>query len=454
MTRLHFLYAILVSVVLLPWISISPSAPGIRPEWLLLLVSLLAFHRILAKAIDSAVVFWSVAVGISSAISIAYGVAFLGVAVDLSDLFELLKPVLYLLLYVFVASTCLSVHQLRRFLCVALLTLSVAGVLSIVQYFAPEVVSPILTMYTDAERVSLYAQLRATGTMGNANALGMLFVFGYALALFTHRHRLFGTVPASAVLLIMLLGLLASGSRTAFVCMFVVTLCYLLSEVKLRLKSVLAVGIISVALFKVCSSNLEILRGPIERYATLMNMARDTAWKSRVYGAVETLAEIKQSVFVGHGPDKIGFIMGSNVDNEYVLTLYRYGVVGLLVLGGFFYSLWRQSQVRNPSSLPLVRSYAHFATAVLLASLVFAYTAGMYQVFRLMMLLIIFLTVAGQARLDGAEERIVPETVGVPNVVSLNEIPLKKYYLGPLYPHFRPRKRGSFGCFRGFFSRI
>jgi hypothetical protein len=39
-------------------------------------------------------------------------------------------------------------------------------------------------------------------------------------------------------------------------------------------------------------------------------------------------------------------------------------------------------------------------------------------------------------------------------VTPTHLIPLKKYHLGPLYPHFRPRKRGSFGCFRGFFSGI
>ncbi len=104
MTRLHLLYAILVSVVLLPWIKIGSGVPAIRPEWLLLLASLLVFHRIRARAIDSMVVFWSGAVGISFAVSMAYGVAFLNVAMDMTDLFELLKPLLYFLLYLFVAS--------------------------------------------------------------------------------------------------------------------------------------------------------------------------------------------------------------------------------------------------------------------------------------------------------------------------------------------------------------
>jgi len=416
MTRLHFLYAIFASVVLLPWITVSPSAPEIRPEWLLLIVSLLVFHRIKAQAIDSVVVFWSAAVGISFAISLVYGAALLKVVVDLSDLFELLKPILYLLLYVFVASTCLSMLQLRRFLHFALLVLSGVGVLSIVQFFSPEVVSPILTLYTDTERISQYVQSRATGTMGNANTLGMLFVFGYALSLFTYRHRLFDTLTASAIVLIMLLGLLASGSRTAFVCLLLVTLCYLLWEAKLRLKSVLVVGMIAVALFKVGDSNLDLVRGSIQRYATLMNVARDAGWKGRVHGAMETLSEIKQAALLGHGPDKMGFETGTNIDNEYILILYRYGAIGLLVLGGFFYSLWRQSQIQQETSVPLVRSYAHFATAVLLASLVFAYTAGMYQVFRLMMLLIIFLTVGAYARVDSSdwEDRILFETAAAP----------------------------------------
>ena len=34
------------------------------------------------------------------------------------------------------------------------------------------------------------------------------------------------------------------------------------------------------------------------------------------------------------------------------------------------------------------------------------------------------------------------------------KIPLKKYHLGPLYPHSWPRKCESFGRFRGFFSGI
>ena len=418
LTAWHFLCAILVSVILLPWIRVSSAAPEIRPEWLLLVIALLTFHTVRRRAVSLSVVAWSAALIVGFLISTVYGAVVFNVDVGPRDLYECFKPLLYLLLYIFVASRSLSVNELRQFLRLALVVLSAVGVLSIIQYFAPETIRPILVIYTDPERISQYVRLRATGTMGNANDLGILFVFGFALALFTRRYRLFGPTTASGVLVIMLCGIVAAGSRTAFVCMLLVTLYYFYSEVKLSLKTVIIVVAASIALFKVCSLNLEILRKPIERYATLGNMSKDNAWMTRVYTATKTLSDIRQSVLVGHGPDKIGFIWGANVDNEYILVLYRYGIVGVFLLTGYFYALWRQSQTQKWSSVPILRSYSHFATAILLAGLLFAYTAGIYQIFRLMTLLILFLTIAAQTRLDSvdAKGRIPSETAVGPKV--------------------------------------
>jgi len=401
MRRIHILYFLLFSLILLPWIKIGSASPEIRPEWVLLIIGLLVFH-VGKKTIKSSVAYWSIALAISFFVSTIYGMTFLNVSVDARDFFELLKPILYFLLYIFVASTSLSLIELKRFLKIAILIFSVAGAISVIQYFAPETIRPILSLFTDSERIIIYAQARATGTMGNANDLGMLNMLGFALTLYTIKHKLFGSGTSSVVMIIMALGVLASGSRTAFVCLLLVVIYFFYSEFNLSLKRVVALAVVFVTIYTVINLNLDVFQQSTKRYASINNLEEDVAWMSRLNGAIETLSLISRSIFFGYGPNKKEFL-GSNIDNEYILILYRYGIIGIIVSGGYFFALWRQSQHTIRQSVPFLKSYSHFSTAILLASMAFAYTAGIYMSFRLMMLLVLFCTIVINIRYDNSD---------------------------------------------------
>jgi hypothetical protein len=390
---LWFLYFLAFCIIYLPWIDPGGGFPSLRIEWLVVLVAAILFPGRI-KAAKTTYLLYGL-VGLSMIVSIFWGYLAMNSAVSGQDLSELLKPVLYLLIYVVVVSIGISGKELPELQRVILIMLTIAAIIAIIQYFAPEIIQPILTLYTDTERLSAYKNSRATGTMGNANDLGMLFVLGSALAFFVHRQKLFGLFTGFLILALQILGVFASGSRTGAIALGVVLLYFLYIEIaKYRnFKSLVLLALFAVVALSIVGRFSDLLYQSIERYSSTSDFTEVRSLALRIVATLETFQLIRLSPVLGWGPNKNGFVIGNNVDNEYILLLYRYGIAGLLTVVGVFYHMWKRTRISKKAGNVVINSYSYFLTSMVLASGIFAYTAGIFSQFRLMTLIIIFLAV-------------------------------------------------------------
>lgn len=400
MIRLTYIKLIVISIILFPWITLTEGLPELRPEWFIMLVGLMVLP-LSRRPMNSRVAFWSVLVFVSFQLSIIYGALFLDIIISISDFTELLKPALYFLFFSFVATATYTLSEYLEILQVALICFGVAAAISVIQFFSPELIAPLLSLWISEERIGLYVLYRATGTMGNANDLGFLMNLGFALTLFTLRYRI---LPLSYLRLLLVLnfsGVFASGSRTAMVCLIAIIGTYVLLEIKKNGKSLVVVTglIVSVVwLFQSHAGDFVITTGILERVSSLGDIESDAGWQPRVEAALNTLPLIQQSLIFGHGPAKQAFSVGSDIDNEYILILYRYGVLGMLATGGLGLVLALQQKPAVYKAAPILASMRNFSWATLVAGTIFAYTAGLFISFRLFGLLIVLWTISAYVR--------------------------------------------------------
>lgn len=410
MTRLHLLGAIIVSIILMPWIPMPKGLPQLRPEWFVLLTGIALLpvsKRILTTRVSAS----AGVLVLAYLLSMIYGAFVMDIILDPRDFTVLMQPVLYFMIYAFVASTEYIERDHRTILRISLVSLGIAATIALIQFFDPTVIAPLLRLWTDDERISRYALLRATGTMGNANDLGFLMVIGFALALFTSRHRIVPIRISQLITLMTFMGVFASGSRTGMVCLLSVLVVYLLLEIKKSIKSVLLTATILVGIFWIFQAylqNMDWASGVVDRVMSLSSPDQDQAWLLRVFAAVDTLPMIAESWMFGHGPAKAVFTLGSNVDNEYILLLYRHGIIGTISSLWFVWVLAQQKAVSIVGSPSLHTSLRHFILASLISGGLFAYSAGLFMSFRLFGLFVVLWTISACVRIENGP-KIAPQ---------------------------------------------
>jgi hypothetical protein len=402
MKRRNFLTGMIVSIVLFPWIPISSDLPELRPEWFIMLAGLLLFP-VKERVIYSRVSAMACLVILTYLLSIVYGSIVMKTPFIYRDITPLLQPMLYLLIYIFIASGEYAEDGYRRILAFALKVLGLAAVLAIIQFFEPDLIAPILKLWASEDRIAEYKLSRATGSMGNPNDLGFLMAIGFALTLFTFPHRILPFRYSLPILLVTFLGVFASGSRTAMVCLLAILIVYYILELKKNLKQIILMTLViitTIYIFNTYFTALDLFEGLISRINSFQNLGEDKAWQSRVFSTVDTLDLISESWLIGHGPAKLSFAVGENIDNEYILLLYRFGIIGTIVTAGFIYVLAKQQFKSSTSPLTLLVSIKNFIWASLFAGALFAYTAGLFMSFRLFTLLIILWTISACVRIE------------------------------------------------------
>lgn len=412
--RLHVLRAIAFSVIFLPFLPTAGGLPLLRPEWFIVAAAAAAFPR--AGTIDRVTVWFLILAGMII-LSIFYGMAFHGTTVAARDGFELLKPVLYLMFYSFIRRIDLPVPELRRMVRAILCMLGVVALIAVVQYLDPgQTLKPFLSLYTDADRVDIYTGLRATATMSNPNDLGMLLVFGYSLCLFSMNQGILRPKAEMALLGLLAFGVFTSGSRTSMGAALAVTAYFLAKNLgfSLRKLRVIAAILVIFAIGTALVMRSEVFAKSVQRVLVFSdNEAAQVSWLLRVGAVIQTLELIGESPVLGWGPNKLGFELGDNVDNEYILILYRYGGAGLAVFAATLIALWRKARWPRIGGEPFLENYGNFLTGCLIGCAIFAYAAGVFHTFRLMTLLILFMSMGVAAR-----NRAFPVRAAVPGYLE------------------------------------
>lgn len=396
--RLHIVYVLFFSVFFLPFVELSPNIPSIRPEWCILAAAIAVFS---IERLPAKVFYWFLALAGTIVFSIIYGSATQGVSVNMADTFELLKPLLYFLFFTFARSVNITEAELHRFLRVMNWMFVVVGMLAILQYFGGgPVLNALLSIYAPAERIEIYVGSRATATMANPNDLGMLLTIGFALSVFTLRlsfpYRINNLFP-----FVLLLGVVASGSRTAMIASLLVAVIFFYRQKKmgrLSLKNTFYLLAALAVIAGVVVINAAMFSNTAYRLFLSSDDSANSSWIARFTNTVSTLKLIQQSPIFGWGVNKQGFEWGDNVDNEYILLLYRYGLVGLIVVIGSFAIMWKKSRLVYYQNGTLEKSYTYFLTAALIAAALFAYAAGIFHAFRLCTLIVLLIGVGASVQ--------------------------------------------------------
>ncbi len=393
MTRAHLLSAIIVSTILLPWIAIAPNFPELRPEWFLLLAGL-ALLRVRHLAVSNTVVLLGVVVTLTYLLSIVVAMTSLGSSVVLRDFTELFKPVLYSLLFIFIASGSYRWDEFSKVMQISIAALVVASIITIIQFFAPDSIARLLLLYRpDPDGLESYRTYRSWGTMGNPNDMGFVAVLTFGVVLFSMKYRLFPGFINWTFLAIGFIAVFLTGSRTAMLVMAAILGYFLFFEMKKSFKSIFIVGVLFICTIWMFNSFLvshELLSKMATRILSLGDIGGgQNAWVARVNAAKHAMGLVMQNPIVGHGPSKSQFLSMSNVDNEYVLLLFRFGLLGMFATVVF---IWVMATRITKTASPIHRTMKNLSFALLGASALFAYTAGTYGQFRIMFLLIVFWT--------------------------------------------------------------
>lgn len=397
---------LLVASILLPPIRLPKGIPSIRVELIIILVAwalLLLGHFAIGRPIkfhQDLVYKWFILFGLAILLSIVYSTILKGYSIIARDFWEFGKLLEYFLIFALVANLDISPNEMKHYYKIALVVFLCSAFLGIAQYLnlgnINETISPY---YAPTQMRGLLFNKRITGTTGNPNEFGALMVFASSLAfsgIFFFKKktmRLFSWICFAVFVLSIVLTL----SRSAIIAL-IIAICFItllkypfISGTKRgikRLAIVIPIMIIILLIIINIAPDKFFLR-----FNQLENISRDTSWQARIVNWKVNYALWELSPLFGWGPGKM--TMTTIVDNEWLLLLRRYGLVGVIIFISWFVSFYHGlSRICRSSSSAEVRALAVALQATFLAYAVYMIPAAVYHLLQLMPILLIFLGLA------------------------------------------------------------
>ena len=129
------------------------------------------------------------------------------------------------------------------------------------------------------------------------------------------------------------------------------------------------------------------------RAGSALDLATDTSWQARLAHWESQLDIWKQSPVLGWGPGKE--TMPTIVDNEWLLLLRRYGVLGILVFVLWFTGIYRTlAKIIHEAKNNYTEAFCVGLQATLIAYAIYMIPAAVYHNLQLMPILLILLGLA------------------------------------------------------------
>jgi len=401
---------LLVASILFPPIRLPGGIPSIRAELIIILVAwalLLLGHFAIGHPIkfhQDPVYKWFVLFGLAILLSINYGVIVKGYSISGRDFWEFGKLLEYFLVFALVANLDISPNEMKHYYKIALVVFLCSAFFGIAQYLNLGSINAIISPYYTLTQIGgLLVHKRIIGTTGNPNAFGALMVLASSLAfsgvLFFKKKtmHLFSWICFAVFVLSIVLTL----SRSAIIAL-IIAICFLtlfkyplIFGIKRGIKKLL-IGIpitivIILIVIKIVPEKL------FFRISQLGNIWNTTSWQARIVNWKVNYDLWKLSPLFGWGPGKA--TMTTIVDNEWLLLLRRYGLVGVIIFilwfANFYFGL---SKVYRSSSSAEVRALTVALQSTLLACAVYMIPAAIYHSLQLMPILLIFLGLAYSQR--------------------------------------------------------
>jgi len=398
---LRLVYIIILSTVLLPDIRIK-GLPSLRIEQIL--ISILSIIVVYVLSIDNDFrilmpKFIFVQIGLSFFILLSMLVGSLkGIDIILRDFFELYKIFIYVGVYT-VTLLCIKSNDDRisiiKFMIVCIL-LSV--LVAVQQYFDLFSLNEKYVRWLAPTQyhtlVDNYPNPRVIGMTSNPNEyavmLGLGCLLSWSLFVQTFRTRYF------MYFLLCSMGVILTGSRSGMIfliaCVFLFNILYLYDLLRKRelkafnhmISTFFIFTILVLAIFLLLPQTIT------WRLKAGLNIGMDTSFQARLSNWDEHISYFKMSPMFGLGPAK-SIVYETFVDNEWLLLLRRYGIVGTLYLI-YMFLIPMLERKRNLFNIIYI--------SVICASAIYMIPASIYHSFRLMPLVMILTAIIPDGNCD------------------------------------------------------
>jgi O-antigen ligase len=346
---------------------------------------------------------WFALFGLSILSSITYASLAKGYSPIGRDFWELGKLLEYFLIFALIANLRISPTDMKRYYKIALIIFMLSALFGFAQYLnlgnINAVVSPY---YAPTQMRGLLIHGRITGTTPNPNEFGALMVLASSVALSgaLFLRRRISRVLSWLCLTVFVLALMYTLSRSALIALAIaivfVLFLYATKGMKAQEFRRLLLAILLLAIIGLVDLQL-VPEKFVYRTAQLSDVTQATSWQARVLNWKENLAIWKESPLFGWGPGKA--TMTTIADNEWVLLLRRYGVVGLVIFIWWFVSFYfGLTRIRRTSSVPETIALTMALQATLVAYAVYMIPAAIYHSLQLMPILLVFLGLANSQR--------------------------------------------------------
>lgn len=298
----------------------------------------------------------------------------------LTNMYEILRPILYIMIFYiyYVFFNCMGKYILK----ILLIFICSNCIVGITQYFN---VFDINELYVKTiaptqyhTLINNYSTPRIIGFTSNPNVYGFFLTLVATLVFY-----LILKTPSKKILylifLLIKINLYMTKSRTAFICCLlaeaILIFVYYIREKKI--KKMFLVGILTLIL-----EILLFLALPEKitwRIKQMVNMETVNSWQIRVEQTNEYFENLGKEenhtlicYIIGHGSSKHKILY----DNEYVLTNYRYGIIGVIGLILIFITPLLIIKHQKDSKIALLIS-------VIGMSLLYMYPAALYNSYKL-----------------------------------------------------------------------
>lgn len=384
-------WLVFTACVIGPPISLGHGLPDVRLDEILILFLVLSslfkfpFVELRERHLRTTTLIFG-AFAFSITLSTVYASIFLKYRFNLRDLTEYITLGQFWLVYVLAANwRKIGKDSLKRLGMVALLATYLIVLFGFAQLYNWVGINAWLTpLYTaPIQMVGLTGGLhRTVGTFGNPNVWGffMMMVLTFQVAWIYHQNLNFRSWKLYAQLGLFFLGLIAlfmTLSRAAVLVMGIVLVYLSLSKLLRKHWNTKAIVITLLMIVVTVAALLAAPQSFLFRMAEGTHLTTSTSVTGRIeqWGTAWTL--IRQSPIFGWGTAK-GFLT-TIVDNEFILILRRYGLLGL----GIFIALWVHFaryayQLLRRERDPVLKTIGQAAFTISIGIIIFDLSSGVY----------------------------------------------------------------------------
>nr|PZN09006.1 MAG: hypothetical protein DIU64_09530 [Caldicoprobacter oshimai] len=409
-------------LILSPPVSIATTLPSIRFDEIMLVFLLIRlfyedpYGFLKQNAVIIKLLFLIVAYGV---ISILHSFLFLNYIPSIGDFFEIARFIEYGIA-VMVAKTVasnVSKKDMENFFNYFIFFSFVFILFCFYQFFNLfHFNGNISLLYTHELHVyALNKYRRVIGTVANPNSAGFFLnaIFFYLICrlFFLSQQERKAAIWAEALLAAgAFAALLCTLSRTNILANFVCLAWFIIFKSKEKASrwmkkvtlTLLIIGVAIVIAFFIFDESFRM------RMISGFDIINDRSLVARFQRWAEVLQEIAQSPLLGWGPAKNLFDIASPVDNEYLLILRKYGIIGFCFYLLGYYLIYRQASAAE--KLSETKWLGLFEKCIFLCFVITNITGGILYHIQIMPFLLVMITFASGIRRLCEYERIQQKT--------------------------------------------